>query len=633
MNLLQCIWQTRLWSPPKRLKRNDTFGPCLRPLDELQLINIDRLTVGKTHSKHVLVVRVLLQPYKRETDLIFPSVEDIQGGRAILVVPYLAPPSCYPMSALWKSGNVLAIKAPLCVTQPCPLSEKQGISVISVYSPSNVHNLPPREPLVPWQWRGRSRAWERNVNHLSTWFSLACYHLQHGRYHSALLEAKDALQKLEFALAEDKSDASLRAHAIKFYRLAAHAACKFQDYRLAKQYIQEALKLSQDDSELQQMCGSIISRQAEKTLGSYDWLTIARLALGGHDLKIDRASYTSNVRLHRNKAEESGLFATRDLDPGDLIMCEKAFAITKGPLDDPNEAQEEVCAQVMHLLQHNPPYYTEFHTIYGGNKFPPRDLVDGMPVIDSAMWVHSSILTENPTPYITRQRDEGVLAAFWMMAGKFKLDCIGNAHAVILGNLMVVHASQHIAKDQEIRLQRTHDDFTCEGECRWCIAEAKAGCCFEIEEAIRDLCTRLKDREALTAEIVKEADALRWAYREALTNPIYHDLPKRGILTLNKLLAPWTLRRDHPQVVVNALQELNDHGYQLLWEPQTGLYVRYSCHCVATTVAATAAARLSLMHEIRGQHAAARQMVELAKEIFKVSTGTLHEFVETMELD
>eukprot|EP01053_Blabericola_migrator_P000934 Blabericola_migrator_1__933@NODE_1231_length_5037_cov_88_565795_g834_i0_p1_GENE_NODE_1231_length_5037_cov_88_565795_g834_i0NODE_1231_length_5037_cov_88_565795_g834_i0_p1_ORF_typecomplete_len669_score67_89SET/PF00856_28/0_0023Abi_C/PF14355_6/0_097TPR_MalT/PF17874_1/0_22TPR_MalT/PF17874_1/90Fis1_TPR_C/PF14853_6/7_9e02Fis1_TPR_C/PF14853_6/1TPR_19/PF14559_6/7_6TPR_19/PF14559_6/2_1e02_NODE_1231_length_5037_cov_88_565795_g834_i01252131 len=633
--------------------------PCTQPLHELKPITLDYIRPHKSCAGCVLIVRVRSEPYRASVNLLFPKVEDSVGQVASLKASYLAPPLVYPMSFFWGANDILA------VTPPFSWEDSEAGVVIAVDHPSNVHKLTWTDALLPAHWQvtppneTHSKLRQVALSSNSTFnliaklrlsASRAHGHFERGQYHSALLEAKTAIKAAEDGI----DDYTILDENVKLCKLAAQATCKFNDYATAKQFVSMALRLKPEDDELQRYLSELDQRYAEQQDGKYDWEMIGRLVMERPDLTLDLANYTSNVRrsliCNQFGLTIDGLFATTAIAAGELILCEAAFAITRGVgeidyVHPRADLADETFSKTLYLLLHNPSYYKEHCLAYGGNLLFPEKLVDGLPPIRASMiyglYRYDELSECNLSWYL-----DGPTNGFWMHASKLRSECIGNAQAIILGNMIVIHATKAIDKDQEIFLSlrpfRPSIKSCCITHCKWCRAMFGdkldsnihyTGPRSVAEKALMKFCEDIRrGKEDLSVESIARAEVLRNDLRQFYADQHLSELPKFELFVINQYLAPHTLRLDHPHVRQNALQELADHGYRLIWLPGIDRYKIDDTCCVVELWVAIAAARLFEVHKAAGQHAAAKQMLDFAKQAFKASLGHMNCFAEILNV-
>jgi hypothetical protein len=113
---------------------------------------------------------------------------------------------------------------------------------------------------------------------------------------------------------------------------------------------------------------------------------------------IDCATYSNPVEVRDSPVRGRGLFTTKAVAAGDLLLCEKAFAYsfvdeTMEPsrlLFNPGTKKIVIggpgylLPKVVQKLYHNPRFIPAFHELYHGetNKVEVTEC-DGVPVVDS----------------------------------------------------------------------------------------------------------------------------------------------------------------------------------------------------------------------------------------------------------
>lgn len=121
---------------------------------------------------------------------------------------------------------------------------------------------------------------------------------------------------------------------------------------------------------------------------------------------LDNATYTGPVEIKNSHGRGRGMFATKDIAAGELILCEKAFAHcfaaneagkdsrrvssrTALLMDSHTNraymgAQADLITQIIWILQRNPSLMHKYNSLYHGDYVTVKESsVDGMPVIDT----------------------------------------------------------------------------------------------------------------------------------------------------------------------------------------------------------------------------------------------------------
>lgn len=135
---------------------------------------------------------------------------------------------------------------------------------------------------------------------------------------------------------------------------------------------------------------------------------------------LDNATYIGPVETKNSDCRGRGLFATRNIAAGELLLCEKAFAhcFAAHEADRDNSkvfsrttllmdtqtnraymgAQADLITQIVWTLHRNPSLMPKYNSLYHGDYVPVKETsVDGMPIIDT----YVSLSAFSP-PYLYR---------------------------------------------------------------------------------------------------------------------------------------------------------------------------------------------------------------------------------------
>ena len=122
-------------------------------------------------------------------------------------------------------------------------------------------------------------------------------------------------------------------------------------------------------------------RLQEQDYGYYDFTQMLD-EISESSPYLDRASFTGPVEVRNTKASGRGLFVTRNVEAGELLLCEKAFALVHGFRDSNNghggimldAEQSELLRQyfvnIQHKLKSNPSLLENFMNLHHGAYFP-----------------------------------------------------------------------------------------------------------------------------------------------------------------------------------------------------------------------------------------------------------------------
>jgi hypothetical protein len=147
------------------------------------------------------------------------------------------------------------------------------------------------------------------------------------------------------------------------------------------------------------------SRALEQRTGQYNFMDLQAKAKKLQPPHLDAATYTGPVEVRQTKSKGRGLFVTKHVKPGDLLLCEKAFShahVSDNAADNVSRSsrltmllnietnqgflggQADLLQSVIQRLYHNPSLASAFTALYHGSyEAVTTSAVDGEPVVDT----------------------------------------------------------------------------------------------------------------------------------------------------------------------------------------------------------------------------------------------------------
>ncbi|KAI1647411.1 SET domain-containing protein [Daldinia loculata] len=251
----------------------------------------------------------------------------------------------------------------------------------------------------------------------------------------------------------------------KAYFRAGSAAYNLGEYEEAKGFFEEQLKLTPDNKTAAAYLKNIEVRFREQNTGAYNFKKI-KANLSRARPRIDAASFLSNTKVEESKGRGRGLFATRDIPAGEIIICEKAFCVVWGHEKQAMTAMTYdvrddrirvspvgLSKAIVQKLLSNPSQIEKVMDLYGdyqGDGSNVSKTGDG-PVVDTFR-VHD-IVSRNAFGPGSQFGDEGISNAstgLWIWAAYINHSCVANAKKEYVGDLMVLRATRPIAAGEEI---------------------------------------------------------------------------------------------------------------------------------------------------------------------------------------
>lgn len=147
------------------------------------------------------------------------------------------------------------------------------------------------------------------------------------------------------------------------------------------------------------------SRLAEQKTGEFDFKLLQAEAKKLRPPHLDHATYIGPIEVRQTASKGRGLFVTKDVKAGDLLLCEKAFAHCYAPEEsdakkvgestisilmntETNTAfmgtQADLLTSIAQKMYHNPSVSSAFMDLYHGDyKGVDMTVVDQTPIVDT----------------------------------------------------------------------------------------------------------------------------------------------------------------------------------------------------------------------------------------------------------
>jgi tetratricopeptide (TPR) repeat protein len=364
----------------------------------------------------------------------------------------------------------------------------------------------------------------------------------------------------------------------KAYSRAGSAAYNLGEFQEAKSFFEEQQRLTPGDKDAAASLRKTELRLLEQATGVYDFKKIKARLITAHPNhpRVDTASFTSNANVGESPGCGRGLFATRDMSSGEIILCEKAFCVIWGHEDEAMTAMTYdgrddrirvvpagLCKAIVQKLLNNPSQVDTVMGLYGDYRGLGKHLImgDSGPVID-AFQVHDIVARNafgtGPESSGCHSREENASTGLWILASYINHSCIPNARREYLGDLMVLRATRPIGAGEEI--MHSYDEssdydartaalmntwgFTC--TCALCNAERADSPALrkkrrELESEANAFVERDEAVGAKRLSIVKARRLVR-SINDTYDDERYNGLPRMALLRIEKWLTEATTR-------------------------------------------------------------------------------------------
>ena len=509
----------------------DPYPPSTKTVSELVSISIPELQLDTHHRSKVLFVRAIDTAIR--VAAVHSIVQDDTGAAERLAL--------YNTDVAARAEELLPEGAIFAIKEPYYMANANRSYSIRVDHPSDLVQLSPLDIQVPrgvcanlvefdksaLDWKKEGNVAYSAENYLAALqaYSLgldACSFeditIKHDllrnraivnmflkRFEQALADAKAAIIP-----AKERGDDGAIALNSKAYERAGRAAYELGRFQEAEACFRKMQELAPTNEDAFSTLERIEERKQERSSGHYDFTKMSRSANKKHN-QLDHADFSSNTTISETDAHGKGLFATKDITVGQLIMCEKAMCAafdsdktsqsytilnhnTKRALTG---TQATLLFTLVQKLVHNPELAIGFFDLFDGGYQPKTSLqiVEGHVPVDT--FRTQAIIEYNcfecPTVRSSSKAAQKQATSpagyhstgLWLKASYINHACDGNAMRSFIGDMMIVRAIRDIAKGEEILMPYRLPDavnaitqeelgktwaFKC--DCGLCIAEA-----------------------------------------------------------------------------------------------------------------------------------------------------------------
>ncbi|KAI1766063.1 hypothetical protein GGR53DRAFT_529160 [Hypoxylon sp. FL1150] len=457
------------------------YPPCHRPIRELKPLMISSMTLETNHRGSQALVHVLTPPNRMTAVMVI--VEDEEGTATLLQLYHQPEESKVTNENIIRAGDVCIIKEPYFKVTT---DGSYGIRVDHV---SDFVLLQDSDSRIPLKWRKRSLGFHENSSDIRQQGNAAVKKQNWGEaerlYTDAIRTAKAS---------EEEQLAHLNRSLINLHlgrsEKALHDACKgstsesppsekalFREaralYSLGKfspclEKLLVLVRSNPKNSDAWAEIKKVKQRIAEEETGSYLFADMYKQAEITPPL-IGCATYARPVAVRESSGRGKGLFTTKPVRAGDLLLCEKAFAYSYAGDDSPigrdnmtllmnlntnfmcMGGQAKLITQIVQKLYHNHAESEVFTSLHHGDYVPVAiSEADGIPVVDTFLVAEIIRLNCFGAPRTSRKSSTALLAgkevdgthAFttcgvWPMASRINHSCVTNCRRSFIGDMMI----------------------------------------------------------------------------------------------------------------------------------------------------------------------------------------------------
>lgn len=456
-------------------------------------------------------------------------------------------------------------------------------------------------------------------------------------------------------------DDKIKALNTKAYERAGHAAYTLGHYDKAYDLYRQSLKLSRDQKETLEALGKVEERQQEQLEGNYEFEKMSKSCNKKRN-RLDHASFISSTEIRDAGKHGRGLFSTKAIQAGELIICEKALCIwfntdpiirsfsilnskakrkatgTKPPL------LFSVCSRLAHDID----AAEEYFKLHDGTltAFRPKEIeeivaIDAfrtLSVLDHNSIGCPSVRSSSKESQMQLTGDGYPSTGIWSRISYINHACNGNAMRSFIGDMMIIRATRIIAKGEEIfmpyllpnvdnkivqdQLQQIWG-FKC--DCELCDAESST----TTNQYRQRLQSHKRFNQIVNQDLKKlNIDSLDELYRKTRRNydeQRFERLPHVALLELGWLRCKTHFQnKSWEKLAKSAIALLHDLGYSIEVKGQELEIDRQ--HCLTQPIGIDAALYATYGYEKQGDSKIGAEFNTFAKSLWTIMFGSMHGF-------
>ena len=488
------------------------------------------------------------------------------------------------------------------------------------------------------------------------------------RFGQALMDAKAALIP-----AKDQEDDRAVTLNSKAYERAGRAAYELGRYQEAEACFKKMQKLAPVNGDALSLLKRIKQRMQEQSTGDYDFMTMSRSSSKKHN-RLDHADFTSNTVIREAGTSGRGLFATKDIKAGQLVLCEKALCVVFESDATPKSytilnhntqralagTQATLLFTLVQKLLYYPELAVKFFDLFDGGGYHPKtplQTAEGLVPVDA--FRAQGIIEHNsfgcPTVRSSSkaaQKEAASLAGhystgLWLRASYINHACDSNALRSFIGDMIIIRAIRDIAEGEEILMPYrlpdaintiTQEDlqktwgFKC--GCGICTAEAasptsKRKYRVQLIEKMRTLLSTspLSPQHQKNNVNIEKVKQLFAKIQSTYDEKAFENRPHLGLVPPGLWLCQaYKHSGSKDKVIKTAIALLQDLGFIVTIAGKQVSIDRRHCQLEGTTI--DAAMYAAYAYYGRGDADVGRQMEEFAKGLYLIINGEMRGFEE-----
>ncbi|KAJ3941758.1 uncharacterized protein N0V96_008472 [Colletotrichum fioriniae] len=335
------------------------YPPCVHPVNELQPLPISKMRLEEDHRGKLVIVRTMTPT--DQINAIMAIAED-KAGTAVLLQLYNQPDHrVVQPDDILPEGSICLIKDPFLK------ATTDGKYSLRVDHIDDIILLPEGDERIPYSKALASATTAEQKRAALLNRSLA--NLKLDRPEKALSDAIESRQDNE------PTEKGLFREAKAHYAL--------EHFSLCAEKLRQVVILNPKNRDAGKELERTLCRIREQDQGIYQWKYMHNQAKATPPT-IDCATYTGSVEVRHSPGRGRGLFITKPVKAGDLLLCEKAFTYSYAGEDDAASRQNikilmsldtkrmtmggqaDLLSGLVQKLHHNPQAASRFFDLHRG---------------------------------------------------------------------------------------------------------------------------------------------------------------------------------------------------------------------------------------------------------------------------
>ncbi|KAJ4137178.1 hypothetical protein NW768_002759 [Fusarium equiseti] len=470
------------------------YPPCIISANDLEPIMISDMRLETHHRGKKVMLRVLTPPDRMTA--VMAIVEDEKGTAVLLQLYHQPGENVVPATEILNPKMVYILKEPFfkCATD--------GTYSLRVDQPSDIIRLDGTDDRIPSPWRSSVVITKKNSTDIRKQGNDAVKDKKWAealRLYSSAIQAAQTSEERQLAFlnrslanlnldrprqalldAERATNPAMTSEKSLFRK--ARALYDLGDYQKSLEVLGELTQSFPENKVASSEKDRVNERLKEQRTGEYKFREMYEQAERSPPF-IDCATFSAPVEIRQSPGRGKGLFTTKAVSAGELLLCEKAFAYSFAGDEQSTKqtrilmnlatkrmvvgGQAHLLTLIVQKLYHNSSLSAEFGDLHHADYQKAKVLEsDGTPVVDSFLAEKIASLNAFGAPRTSRESflhatsssnnmtsgkdSKYTTSGIWLIASRINHSCVGNCRRSFIGDMQIVRATKDLAADTEL---------------------------------------------------------------------------------------------------------------------------------------------------------------------------------------